>query len=505
MRMREGGEGGLVRARNVIGAIVLVVMSSLGPAVPVVAAATATVVFASTGAEQHWTVPTGVTTIHVALIGGRGGTSESTLRPGGRGSKIEGYLDVTPSTILYMEVAGNGGNGASGTGGAGGFNGGAAGGSGGLGAGGGGGGSDIRTVARSQAGTLSSRIVVVAGGGGGGTGADGGDAFAAGGNVSSRAFGGGAGTSVAGGTGGFSYPNDQSGANGSSGAGGPGAARLGPGGGGGGGWFGGGGGGGDQDLAVDGAGGGGGSEHGGSIYNGTGGYDTTGVPSITITFTDVTAPTVTAPVASIAANSTIGSTVPVRIAWKGSDVGSGIGHYQVGLSTNGGSYVLVSSPTIASYTRSLTASSTTTYRFRVRAFDKAGNASGYAYGPTFHVKLIQQSSTSVHYYGTWYTASSTSASGGSYRYTSTAGRYTYYTFSGRTIAVAAYKGTALGSFKVYLDGVYKGTFSDYATSTQWRRIVYSLNVASGTHTIKLICVGTSGHPRIDLDAFVVLG
>jgi hypothetical protein len=51
----------------------------------------------------------------------------------------------------------------------------------------------------------------------------------------------------------------------------------------------------------------------------------------------------------------------------------------------------------------------------------------------------------------------------------------------------------------------KATVSDYATSTQWRRIVYSLNVTSGTHTIKLVCVGTSGHPRIDLDAFMVPG
>lgn len=220
---------------------------------------------------------------------------------------------------------------------------------------------------------------------------------------------------------------------------------------------------------------------------------------------DITPPTVTAPVASLVTSSTIGSTASVRLSWSGADAGSGIAKYEVWLSTNGGAYALVSSPTSANYTRSMTMSSTTTYRFRVRAFDKAGNVSGFAYGPTFHVKLVQQSSTSVHYYGTWYTGYSTSASGGSYRYTSTAGRYAYYTFTGRTIAIAAYKGTALGSFKVYLDGVYKATVSDYATSTQWRRIVYSLNVTSGTHTIKIVCSGTAGHPRIDLDAFVVLG
>ena len=150
-------------------------------------------------------------------------------------------------------------------------------------------------------------------------------------------------------------------------------------------------------------------------------------------------------------------------------------------------------------------SATTTYRFAVRAFDKAGNVSAWAYSPAFHVNLVQQSSTAVHWYGTWYTGYTSSASGGSYRYTSTAGRYAYYTFTGRTIAIVAYRGTALGSFRVYVDGVYKTTVSDYATSTQWRRIVYSLNLAYGSHRIELICSGTSGHPRIDLDAFIVLG
>jgi Divergent InlB B-repeat domain len=222
---------------------------------------------------------------------------------------------------------------------------------------------------------------------------------------------------------------------------------------------------------------------------------------------DQLAPSITsAPAASVVTSSTIGSSASVRVAWVGTDAASGIAKYEVGLSTNSGSFVLVSSPTSSSYTRSLTFSSTTTYRFRVRAIDKVGHASAYSYGQTFHVKLIQQSSTSVHYNAAWSLGSTTSASGGSYRYTSTAGRYTYYTFTGRTIAVVAYRSSGSGSFKVYIDGVYKTTVSLYiTTATQWKRVVYSLNVPSGTHTIKLVAVGTSGHPRINLDAFIVLG
>ena len=64
----------------------------------------------------------------------------------------------------------------------------------------------------------------------------------------------------------------------------------------------------------------------------------------------------------------------------------------------------------------------------------------------------------------------------------------------------------LGSVKVYVDGVYRGAVSLNASSTAWRQVVYVRGFSSsGTHTIKLVCAGTAGHPKIDLDAFVVLG
>ena len=362
-------------------AVVGAIMASLaGPVVSVHAAGQAEVVFSSTGAQQSWTVPTGVTSVHIVVVGGHGGASESTARPGGSGRRIEGDLPVTPSTVMYIEVGGNGGTGASGAGGAGGFNGGAIGGSGGLGAGGGGGASDIRTIPRAQAGSLGSRLVVAGGGGGAGTGGDGGNGAAAGESISGRAFGGEGGTSDHGGAGGFSYLPDQSGGDGSTGKGGAGASRVGPGGGGAGGWYGGGGGGADQDFAFDGAGGGGGSDRGGPILNGVGSDDATGIPTITITYTDSIAPTTTAPVASVASGSTISGEIPVRLTWTAADTGSGIDHSEVWLSTNGGAYALVGSPTGGSYTRSMTPSAGTAYRFKVRAFDKAGNVSGFAAG-----------------------------------------------------------------------------------------------------------------------------
>lgn len=229
---------------------------------------------------------------------------------------------------------------------------------------------------------------------------------------------------------------------------------------------------------------------------------TTSAPS---RIADSLAPTVSAPIVTLAVGSTVGTTASVRLTWSGSDAGSGIAHYEVWLSTNGGSYVKVSSPTGTSYARALTISSTTTHRFRVRAFDKAGNVSAFVYGTTFRVKLVQQTSTSVHWSGSWTTTTTTSASGGSYRSATSAGASVAYTFTGRGIGVVATEGTGFGSFKVYLDGVLVGTVSDYATSTVYRRMVYSKAWSTwATHTIKLVSVGTAGHPKIDLDAFVLL-
>jgi len=220
---------------------------------------------------------------------------------------------------------------------------------------------------------------------------------------------------------------------------------------------------------------------------------------------DRVAPTVTAPVGVPSSGHTINTTIPVKLTWTGKDGGSGIDHYEVWLSTNGAAYVKVASPTSATYTRSMPPSNTTTYRFEVRGIDKAGNVSAFAVGPTFHVALIDQTSSAVTWSGSWTTVSNTSASGGSYRYASAAGASVSFTFTGRAVGVVGLIGTAYGDFEVWLDGTDVGPFSENNASTVWKEIVYSKHwSSSASHTIKLVCNATSGHPRIDLDAFVVL-
>jgi hypothetical protein len=127
-----------------------------------------TCTFASTGVEQSFTVPAGVSSVHVVASGATGGSGSST-GPGGRGAVVSANLTVTPGDVLYVEVGGAPTTTTTAdcfedTPCVGGFNGG---GSSRFG-GGGGGGSDVRTISRGDAGTLASRLLVAAGGGGGG-------------------------------------------------------------------------------------------------------------------------------------------------------------------------------------------------------------------------------------------------------------------------------------------------------------------------------------------------
>jgi VCBS repeat-containing protein len=230
-------------------------------------AGAATCSFAATAAEDSFTVPAGVTVLHVTAIGAPGGNGAGDSTPG-RGARVAADLAVVPGSVLYVDVGGAptaGGICLAGASCIGGFNGG---GSTKFG-GGGGGASDIRMIPRAQAGSLASRLLVAAGGGGGGeawpcsalfVGGVGGDAGAAGGDAppcnGTPSTGGGPGSQVAGGSAGS--PSGQAGGLGQGGNGGGDT-----GGGGGGGLYGGGGGGSlgftsdFNDLTPAGGGGGG--------------------------------------------------------------------------------------------------------------------------------------------------------------------------------------------------------------------------------------------------------
>jgi hypothetical protein len=202
---------------------------------------------------------------------------------------------------------------------------------------------------------------------------------------------------------------------------------------------------------------------------------------------------------------TLGATVPVRISWgAAADPGSGVTGYFVSQAIDGGPFHVIGAASPGTSTvRPLSIGHA--YRFQVVAVDGFGNISAALVGPTFTPTVYQQTSHTT-YSGTWTTSTSSSYSGGTTKQTSTAGRSATFTATNaRSIAIVTAIGTARGSFKVYVDGVYKATVSTYSATNRYRRIVYSYSWSSaGTHKIKIVVKGTAHHPRVDLDGFIVL-
>jgi hypothetical protein len=217
---------------------------------------------------------------------------------------------------------------------------------------------------------------------------------------------------------------------------------------------------------------------------------------------DTVKPAVTAPVASFYGQTVGSSTMKARIAWSGTDTGgTGIAKYQLQVSTNGGAYATVTLASATSTSINRTLADGRSYRFRVRATDKQGNVSAYVYGPTFKPARAQNTSSSVHYSGTWVTSINSSALGGSHRYaTSTGARVTFSTTT-RDIAWVTTRTSTSGSAQVWIDGVFAATVNLHASSTTYRQLVFARHFTTlGSHTIEL---RPAGGGRVYLDAFLV--
>ena len=194
------------------------------------------------------------------------------------------------------------------------------------------------------------------------------------------------------------------------------------------------------------------------------------------------------------------TTTGARIGWSGSDAGTGIAKYQLQVSVNGGTFstILLPSATTTSTNRTLTDGRS--YRYRVRATDRQGNVSPYAYGPTFKVARFQDSSATVTYAGAWSHVASASALTGRVSYSSSTSARAFITRGVRDFAWVATKTPTSGSAQVWIDGVLATTVSLRSTSTTYRRLVFQRHFSGlATHTIEVRPIGGG---RIYLDVFL---
>jgi kumamolisin len=198
----------------------------------------------------------------------------------------------------------------------------------------------------------------------------------------------------------------------------------------------------------------------------------------------------------------VGSTVPVTVTWAGKDTTSGIAHYTLYESKNSGSYSSLGNVSGKSETVNLAPGST--YKFEVTATDKAGNTSAATAGTAHKLTLLQENASAITYSGGWTRQAVSGANGGDVDFATAAGKTATLSFTGTAVAWMTTEGANRGSASVSIDGKTAKTVSTNKPATKPAEIVDVATGKSGTHKLVVKVLGTSGHPRVDVDAFVVL-
>jgi beta-N-acetylhexosaminidase len=216
-------------------------------------------------------------------------------------------------------------------------------------------------------------------------------------------------------------------------------------------------------------------------------------------------PNVGAPASTLPVGMTLGGTsVPVRTTWSATD-GCRIAAYALQRRTGTGGWVTQALPGSLSTAVFQDLHFGIRYRYATAATDGAGNPSDAALGPTFRVRRIQEDDAAIRYRGGWHLTADPLASGDGLAASTRQGAIATFSFAGSSVSWVAVRGPARGSAAVYVDGAYAGKVNLHATARRDRQLVFARSWSgSGEHRIRVVNLGTSGHPRIDVDAFVTL-
>ena len=218
---------------------------------------------------------------------------------------------------------------------------------------------------------------------------------------------------------------------------------------------------------------------------------------------DTTPPSLSPPTIAPLRGATAGKTdIPVRIGWPASDL-SPIATVTLEVSADGGPFVLTSLPTPGALSVVLPLKAGIHYAFRATATDAVGNVGLPVESPTVSFIKTENTSSAIKYSTGWRRVNTTSASGGSLATSSTRLSTATFSFTGSGITIMGPSGPTGGVARVYIDGVLSGLLHAYSSVAGSRQLLYSRQLAAGSHTIKIVPYGPIDRPRIDLDALIV--
>jgi subtilisin family serine protease len=219
--------------------------------------------------------------------------------------------------------------------------------------------------------------------------------------------------------------------------------------------------------------------------------------------TDV--PTARAPVVGIAGRTMGMSGSGVTVSWPaGSDPSSSIAGYQTQVSVDGGAYGSTVDHTAAQRSATSWLRYETSYRFRVRTVDAAGNWSPWVVGATTKLHPIDDRSASIERHGGWASRSASSAWQGTLIGSGRTGATVSLVFTGHSIAFIGPKGPRRGRATIYIDGAWAAAITMRRSTAASRQIAFVRTFANGgTHRITVRVQGAGKHPNVRLDAFLI--
>jgi hypothetical protein len=231
---------------------------------------------------------------------------------------------------------------------------------------------------------------------------------------------------------------------------------------------------------------------------------TSAIASHTIVL-DTTPPSITSPPAPAFVPGQLGTTaVPVAITWQASDATSGVATYILKQSVNSGAYAKVTLGNPASNTVTLNLAPGKRYQYEVSATDKAGNASSFVAGSQFALTAFKTSAGAIKYSTGWTVAALAGSYSGTVHYSTKLGKKATFGFTGSQVEWVSTLGATQGSATVALDAGSPVTVNTNAATATTRVGVFVTSAASGAHSLVVTNKATSGHPRIDIDAFIVI-
>ncbi len=207
---------------------------------------------------------------------------------------------------------------------------------------------------------------------------------------------------------------------------------------------------------------------------------------------------------------------PVDVRYRARDPQSGIDHYEVALDGGNG-------PEDVGLVRRATMTARTTDPadclggprpiFFAVAVDGAGLSTPEYSWRSSQLSVFQDSAARLTYKGSWRVSSCACWSGGTTHKSTTKGAAVRAkllvpasdgTPDKAAVALVMAKGPDRGRAAIWLDGQKVATVKTHSATRLNRTVVWRAAVTPGHHVLRVVNLGSSDHPRIDVDALVLL-